>query len=130
MTSDVRISLGNLLLNVSSEKILTDNCEFRYSIFYEKDALSELSILCDNYGSDKGEIRPSGHPYAWPSHTYADFYEARFAHCREHIRSVFECGSAPTIRTCAATWGFQAGPARRFASGATIFRKPTYMAPI
>jgi hypothetical protein len=53
---------------------------------------SELSALCDKYGSDKGEIAPSGHPYPWPSHTYADFYEGRFWHCRTHIRNVFECG--------------------------------------
>lgn len=90
--SDLRFTYGNLLLDFSSEKVLQDNCDYKYSVFYQKDEQSELSVLCDRYGSDKGEVKPFGHPYAWASHTYADFYEGRFGHCRDHIKSVFECG--------------------------------------
>lgn len=60
--------------------------------FYSKNRNSELSKLCDRYGSDKGTVRHGSGPYPWPSHTYADFYERLFAHCRMHIKTVFECG--------------------------------------
>jgi len=52
----------------------------------------EIAQLCDLYGSDKGEIKSQGHPYAWPSHTYADYYSQLFSHCRNNITTVFECG--------------------------------------
>lgn len=63
-----------------------------YTVHYTKNPDSELSGLCDLYGSDKGELVSSGNPYIWPSHTYADFYEEIFRHCRNDIRRVFECG--------------------------------------
>jgi hypothetical protein len=53
---------------------------------------SILNGLCEKYGSDKGAIKDYGHPYPWPSHTYADFYERLFGHCRFEIKNVFECG--------------------------------------
>jgi hypothetical protein len=55
-----------------------------------------LNALCDKYGSDKGALRPGGHPYPWPPHSYADFIERTFDHCRHHIKSVFECGLGTT----------------------------------
>jgi hypothetical protein len=61
-----------------------------------------LNSLCDKYGTDKGEIKSSGHPYPWPSHTYADLLERYFDHCREYILNVFECGlgtNNPNIRS-------------------------------
>lgn len=51
-----------------------------------------LSSLCDKYGSDKGEIKKTGHSYPWPSHTYADFHSRLFDHCRLDVKKVFECG--------------------------------------
>ena len=60
--------------------------------FYRKNYTCELSRLCDQYGSDKGEVESTGHPYPWPSHTYADYYSSLFAHCRLKPTKVFECG--------------------------------------
>lgn len=71
---------------------LAEHFERSYAVYYNKNTLSLLNALCDKYGSDKGEIRTSGHPYPWQSHTYADFMERMFGHCRASIRHVFECG--------------------------------------
>jgi len=60
--------------------------------FYQKNNDCEIALLCDKYGSDKGELRQGGHPYPWPSHTYSDFYSRLFWHCRDGVRNVFECG--------------------------------------
>jgi hypothetical protein len=60
--------------------------------FYRKNYECELSRLCDYYGSDKGEVQSTGHPYPWPSHTYADYYSSLFSHCRLAPTKVFECG--------------------------------------
>lgn len=53
---------------------------------------NRLAELCDRFGSDKGQVRPDGHPYDWMAHTYTDYYSMLFDHCRTHIRNVFECG--------------------------------------
>jgi hypothetical protein len=60
--------------------------------YYRKDPNNELAKLCDYYGSDKGELQKVGHPYPWPSHTYTDYYSRLFAHSRNTIVKVFECG--------------------------------------
>jgi hypothetical protein len=60
--------------------------------YYRKNYNCELSRLCDLYGSDKGEVESAGHPYPWPSHTYADYYSSLFSHCRLKPTKVFECG--------------------------------------
>lgn len=65
---------------------------FKFITCYAKNSNDELSKLCDKYGSDKGEIVKSGHPYPWQSHTYADFYSSLFSHCRDGVTKVFECG--------------------------------------
>jgi hypothetical protein len=90
--SDLRLLYDNLGFTISSNEMLSQNCDYRYTVFYQKNILSELSALCDKYGSDKGEIVTTGHPYNWPSHTYADFYEELFGHCRGCLKNVFECG--------------------------------------
>lgn len=59
---------------------------------YRRDPLNELARLCDAYGSDKGELQASGHPYSWASHTYTDYYSRLFGHSRQGILKVFECG--------------------------------------
>lgn len=60
--------------------------------YYEKNHSCLLALLCDKYGSDKGEIKTDGHPYWWKSHTYTDFYSQLFDHCRDNVKFVFECG--------------------------------------
>jgi hypothetical protein len=60
--------------------------------YYRKNYDCELSRLCDYYGSDKGEVDSTGHPYPNPSHTYADYYSSLFFHCRQTPTKVFECG--------------------------------------
>ncbi len=72
--------------------LLNTGLGFQMTTHYGKHPKSLLSALCDQYGSDKGELQPGGHPYPWPSHTYADFYERLFGHCRHGIKKVFECG--------------------------------------
>ena len=64
----------------------------RLVIHYSKNCADLLSELCDKYGSDKGEVKKGGHPYPWPSHSYADFYSRLFLHCRYNVKRVFECG--------------------------------------
>ncbi len=59
---------------------------------YAKNSACELAALCDKYGSDKGEIIKGPHPYAWPSHTYSDYYQRLWGHCRGNVKRVFECG--------------------------------------
>ncbi len=90
--SNLHLLYGGLTLSVSSDTMLGDNCDYKYSVFYQKNLESDLSALCDKYGSDKGEIVSTGHPYPWPSHNYADFYEGIFGHCRQYLKNIFECG--------------------------------------
>jgi hypothetical protein len=61
-------------------------------IEYMKNKNCELATLCDKYGSDKGEISESGHPYPWPSHNYTDFYSRLFLNRRDEIKTVVEIG--------------------------------------
>lgn len=60
--------------------------------FYRKNYNCELSRLFDLYGSDKGEVESTGHPYPNQAHTYADYYSSLFTHCRLKPTKVFECG--------------------------------------
>lgn len=64
---------------------------YKFTSFHKKKA-NPIAALCDRYGSDKGEVAPTGHPYSWPSHSYADYYFRLFSHCRMEVRKVFECG--------------------------------------
>jgi len=77
---------------VQFAEMLNAGLNFRIIAHYGKNRHSLLNALCDQYGSDKGELRPDGHPYPWPSHSYADYYERLFGHCRHGITKVFECG--------------------------------------
>lgn len=69
-----------------------------------------LSELCDTYGSDKGETRPDGHPYPWRSHTYADYISRMFAHCRNSVTRVFECGIGTNNPNLVSTMGISGKP--------------------
>lgn len=75
-----------LITKVFAEKF--DN--YYVSLYKNKNSL--LASLCDKYGSDKGEVVSSGHPYSWLSHTYTDYVERLFDHCRYDVKNVFECG--------------------------------------
>ena len=71
---------------------------------------SLLASLCDKYGSDKGTEGSISTPYPWPAHTYAQFYEQIFSHCRESITSVLECGIGTNNPTLTSTMGAQGAP--------------------
>ena len=99
----------------SSQKPLTgcepvNGCDRKIVIHYKKDMVSLLSTLCDKYGSDKGEIEAFGHPYPWPSMTYADFYSRLFAHRRDSICKVFECGIGTNNPNLPSSMGQQGKP--------------------
>jgi hypothetical protein len=89
---------------------LEDSLEYRFIVHYKKDNLSLLSELCDKYGSDKGEIKQSGHHYRWPSQTCADFYSRLFDHCRLSIKNVFECGIGTNNPNLASSMGISGKP--------------------
>ena len=63
-----------------------------FSTQYKKRDRSEINILCDKYGSDKGEVNNIGNPYVWPSHNYADVYELMFRLRKDDVKLVIECG--------------------------------------
>lgn len=74
------------------EDRLREQQQYSYIVHYEKPPKNLISELCDKYGSDKGSMRSGGHVYPWAAHSYADFYNDLFGHCRLAIKSVFECG--------------------------------------
>lgn len=51
-----------------------------------------ISSLCDQYGSDKGSLRPFDASETWATHNYADFYHHLFNRFRYSVKNVFECG--------------------------------------
>jgi len=69
-----------------------ETLDSNFHTFYKKNSRSELAHLCDLYGSDKGAASEGGHPYPWASHSYTDYYERLFGHCRSGVKQVFECG--------------------------------------
>lgn len=88
----MHVLLGNLKIPFNIERVLEENTDQGGKTYFNKPKLSLLNALCDKYGTDKGEVAVDGHPYPWVSHSYADFYETRFGHCRHAITTVFECG--------------------------------------
>lgn len=75
-------------------QIMRVSSEFNHNFtsFYIKDNSNPISLLCDKYGSDKGSSSNIGHPYAWPPHTYSDYYYQLLSPRRESTKKVFECG--------------------------------------
>jgi hypothetical protein len=65
---------------------------YSWSVEYKKDKQSELSSLSEKYGSDKGFINYENTILPWGYHSYTDFYEMLFDHCKDNILNVFECG--------------------------------------
>jgi len=91
-------------------RLFSSNFDYKITIYYQKDMNSELSRLCDLYGSDKGEIESHGHPYPWKSHTYADYYSNLFLNCRDQIRKVFECGIGTNNPNLSSSMGINGKP--------------------
>jgi hypothetical protein len=88
----VIITIKGINVPFDLEGLLEANADLHFSTYYSTPARSRLRQLCDRYGSDKGSLMKSGHVYSWPPHTFCDYYERIFGHCRLHVRSVFECG--------------------------------------
>ena len=83
-------NLRKIKINKKLSK-LESKLDYKFVVYHNKNN-NLISQLCDQYGSDKGEIKTKGHPYPWPSHTYADFYSRLFSHCKDSVTRVFECG--------------------------------------
>lgn len=88
---------------------LESELDYGFAVHHKK-GTNPVAVLCDKYGSDKGEIRSSGHPYPWPSHTYADLYHRLFYHCRGEIKKVFECGLGTNNPDLASSMGISGKP--------------------
>lgn len=71
---------------------LSETTENSIHINYDSNPQSDLARLCDEYGTDKGELTPNSNPYPWPSHNYSDFYELIFSAKRNSVKSLLECG--------------------------------------
>tara|TARA_B110000977_G_C11026787_1_gene473526 strand:+ start:157 stop:972 length:816 start_codon:yes stop_codon:yes gene_type:complete len=91
--------LGNAIRKIIASKqekqILkhgSKGLKYSMNLQYAKNDTSLLNTLCDNYGSDKGEVNPDDNPYSWPSHNYADFYDLIFGIRRHDVELVIECG--------------------------------------
>jgi SAM-dependent methyltransferase len=88
--------LGGRLLRtfhaITLERTLNNDADYRFIVHYQKGKGTRLAELCDKYGSDKGQVRTTGHPYRSAAHTYTDFYSRLFDHCRFSVNRVFEYG--------------------------------------
>jgi hypothetical protein len=84
--------------------------DYKFSVHHKNDEGDFISQLCDKYGSDKGEQTPVGHPYPWPSHSFAYFYSRLFAHCRYKVNKVFECGLGTNNPNIASSMGVKGRP--------------------
>ena len=89
---------------------IEDGLDYRIVSHYQKNLNCDLSALCDLYGTDKGELQTSGHPYSWPSHNYVDFYSRHFEHCRDSVRNVFECGLGTNNPNLSSSMGISGKP--------------------
>jgi hypothetical protein len=83
---------------------------YSIEIVYRSNDASRLSILCDLYGSDKGELQKGSQLRRWPAHTYADFYEMLFEQKREAVRSVLECGMGTNDPSLVSSMGMKGQP--------------------
>jgi hypothetical protein len=91
-------------------KILSKSSKYQTKIFHLGRANLELASLCDLYGSDKGELRLSEHPYPGPSHSYVEYYSQIFSHCRNRVTKVFECGIGTNNPFLASSMGKEGQP--------------------
>ena len=91
-------------------RLLNAGLGFSFTVHHGKNRNDYLAELCDKYGSDKGELQPSGQPYPWPSHNYTDYYSRLFGHCRTAIKTVFECGLGTNNPQLASSMGINGRP--------------------
>ena len=110
MKERVAFKVGHLRVDASVDEIFASNFDQSYEVYYNKNPRSLLNALCDLYGSDKGEISTDGHPYHWPSHSYADFMERTYGHCRSSVQFVFECGIGTNNPNLASSMGVTGKP--------------------
>ena len=89
---------------------ISNSQDWQFTTHYKKNPGQELSLLCDLYGSDKGESKEFGHPYPWPSHSYADYYTRIFSQCRGSVKRVFECGIGTNNPTIESSMGITGKP--------------------
>ena len=94
----------------SLSQSLEEGFECRFVVHYNKDRTNLISELCDRYGSDKGSVKDSGHPYAWAPHTYTDLYLRLFEHRRQDVKKVFECGLGTNQPDLASSMGEHGKP--------------------
>lgn len=78
---------------------------------------NELDRLCDKYGSDKGfhnlkhrKLYLNRNP-----HNYTQLYNSLFAHCKDNVKLVLECGIGTNNPNIASTMGIEYRP------GASLF---------
>jgi hypothetical protein len=91
-------------------KKLSASLDHKMVVHYQKNLSSRLSELCDQYGSDKGEIKSSGHPYSWAAHTFADYYARLFDRSRHEVTKVFECGLGTNNPELVSSMGIKGQP--------------------
>lgn len=86
--------------------------DFNYAmtVQYAENKTGLLNLLCDKYGSDKGESKSDGNPYPWLSHTYTDVYELLFQLRRFDVQKVIECGLGTNNPNLASNMGINGKP--------------------
>ncbi len=84
-------NLNRFRVEKKSLNVITNQFSDNYSVLYNRRP-NLLAILCDKYGSDKGNNNADDKSYDWDPHTYTDYYYSLFSHCRNSVSSVFECG--------------------------------------
>ena len=88
-------SLKRIIVKIKERSLIkhrSDLFSYGFNGEYIKNNNSALNVLCDKYGSDKGEVSSEGNPYPWASHNYADIYELMFRLRRNDVELLLECG--------------------------------------
>ena len=96
------------LLKLISVKRVNKN-NFFYQTHYNN-RNNQLNLLCDKYGSDKGEVSSKLNPYPWPSHNYTDFYSLVFGLRRNEIKTIVECGIGTNNPALKSSMGVEGKP--------------------
>ena len=106
-----RINQYSLRLYIKDSILMIEKDNpYKILTHYAMNQKDQLALLCDFYGTDKGESKEIGHPYNWVSHSYADYYSRMFSHCRNGVRKVFECGIGTNNPNLASSMGSNAKP--------------------
>ncbi len=81
----------------STNRQFSKKVNFSYRIHTDT-PVNPLTLLSEKFGSDKGSTQLQN-PYPWKPHSYTLFYHHIFAHCRETVKNVFECGIGSSDET-------------------------------